>query len=156
MNFWLMKSEPDVFGIDALAAAPQRTTRWDGVRNYQVRNMLRDQFAVGDRAFFYHSSCDEPGIVGTMKVVREGHPDPTQFDRRHDGFDAAARPEAPRWYAVDVQLEQRFSRVISLDELRKHEQGVLRDLLVLRRGNRLSITPIERTQWEFIVALARR
>lgn len=153
MNFWLMKSEPDVFGIDELAGAPKRTTRWDGVRNYQVRNMLRDQFAVGDRAFFYHSSCAEPGIVGTMKVVRKGYPDPTQFDRRHAGFDAASQSASPRWYAVDVQLERRFSRVISLDELRAHAQGKLRELLVLRRGNRLSVTPLERAQWEFILAL---
>ena len=154
MNFWLMKSEPDVFGIDELAGAPKRTTRWDGVRNYQVRNMLRDQFAVGDRAFFYHSSCAEPGIVGTMKVVHKGYPDPTQFDRRHAGFDAASQSASPRWYAVDVQLERRFSRVISLDELRAHAQGKLRELLVLRRGNRLSVTLLERAQWEFILALA--
>ncbi|MFZ9709606.1 MAG: EVE domain-containing protein [Steroidobacteraceae bacterium] len=156
MSFWLMKSEPDVFGIEDLAAAPRRTTRWDGVRNYQVRNMLRDQFAVGDSAFFYHSSCPEPGIAGVIEVVKAGYPDPTQFDRRSDYYDAAAHTDAPRWYSVDVRLSQRFSRVITLDELRAHASGALRDLLVLRRGNRLSITPIERAQWQFIVSLARR
>lgn len=156
MSFWLMKSEPDVFGIEDLAAAPRRTTRWDGVRNYQVRNMLRDQFAVGDSAFFYHSSCPEPGIAGVIEVVKAGYPDPTQFDRRSDYYDAAAPTDMPRWYSVDVRLSQRFSRVITLDELRAHASGALRDLLVLRRGNRLSITPIERAQWQFILSLARR
>lgn len=156
MSFWLMKSEPDVFGIEDLAAAPRRTTRWDGVRNYQVRNMLRDQFAVGDSAFFYHSSCPEPGIAGVIEVVKAGYPDPTQFDRRSDYYDAAAPTDMPRWYSVDVRLSKRFSRVITLDELRAHASGALRDLLVLRRGNRLSITPIERAQWQFILSLARR
>ena len=154
MNYWLMKTEPSTFSIDDLAKAPRRTTCWDGVRNYQVRNMLRDQFAVGDLAFMYHSSCEVPGIVGVMKVVKAGYPDSTALDPRHDHHDPAATVDDPRWYMVDVRLEQRFSRVISLDELRKHASGKLRDLLILKRGNRLSITPVSAAEWRFIVALA--
>jgi predicted RNA-binding protein with PUA-like domain len=148
-----MKSEPSVFGIDDLAKAPRRTSGWDGVRNYQVRNMLRDDFKVGDLAFFYHSSCPEPGIVGVMKVVKPGYPDATALDPKHPAHDPAATRDATRWYQVDVRLEQRFSRVIALDELRAHEAGALRGLRVLQRGNRLSITPIEPAHWRFILSL---
>jgi predicted RNA-binding protein with PUA-like domain len=148
-----MKSEPSVFGIDDLAKAPHRTSGWDGVRNYQVRNMLRDDFKVGDLAFFYHSSCPEPGIVGVMRVVKPGYPDATALDPKHPAHDPAATRDAPRWYQVDVRLEQRFSRVIALDELRAHEAGALRGLRVLQRGNRLSITPIEPAHWRFILSL---
>lgn len=154
MNYWLMKTEPSTFSIDDLAKAPKRTTCWDGVRNYQVRNMLRDQFAVGDLAFMYHSSCDIPGVVGVMKVVSKGYPDATVFDRKHAHYDPESDPKAPRWYMVDVRLEQRFSRVISLDELRRHADGKLRDLLILKRGNRLSITPVSAAEWRFIGSLA--
>ena len=154
MNYWLMKTEPSTFSIDDLAKAPKRTTCWDGVRNYQVRNMLRDQFAVGDLAFIYHSSCDIPGVVGVMKVVSKGYPDATAFDRKHAHYDPESDPKAPRWYMVDVRLEQRFSRVISLDELRRHVDGKLRDLLILKRGNRLSITPVSAAEWRFIGSLA--
>jgi len=154
MNHWLMKTEPSTFSIDDLAKAPKRTTCWDGVRNYQVRNMLRDQFAVGDLAFMYHSSCDIPGVVGVMKVVSKGYPDATAFDRKHAHYDPESDPKAPRWYMVDVRLEQRFSRVISLDELRRHADGKLRDLLILKRGNRLSITPVSAAEWRFIGSLA--
>jgi predicted RNA-binding protein with PUA-like domain len=154
MNYWLMKTEPSTFSIDDLAKAPKRTTCWDGARNYQVRNMLRDQFAVGDLAFMYHSSCDIPGVVGVMKVVSKGYPDATAFDRKHAHYDPESDPKAPRWYMVDVRLEQRFSRVISLDELRRHVDGKLRDLLILKRGNRLSITPVSAAEWRFIGSLA--
>ena len=154
MNYWLMKTEPSTFSIDDLAKAPKRTTCWDGVRNYQVRNMLRDQFAVGDLAFMYHSSCDIPGVVGVMKVVSKGYHDATAFDRKHAHYDPESDPKAPRWYMVDVRLEQRFSRVISLDELRRHADGKLRDLLILKRGNRLSITPVSAAEWRFIGSLA--
>lgn len=154
MNYWLMKTEPSTFSIDDLAKAPKRTTCWDGVRNYQVRNMMRDQFAVGDLAFMYHSSCDIPGVVGVMKVVSKGYPDATAFDRKHAHYDPESDPKAPRWYMVDVRLEQRFSRVISLDELRRHVDGKLRDLLILKRGNRLSITPVSAAEWRFIGSLA--
>jgi predicted RNA-binding protein with PUA-like domain len=154
MNYWLMKTEPSTFSIDDLAKAPKRTTCWDGVRNYQVRNMMRDQFAVGDLAFMYHSSCEVPGIVGVMKVVRTGYPDTTAFDRKHAHYDPDSNPEEPRWYMVDVRLEQRFSRAISLDELRTHANQKLRELLILKRGNRLSITPVSAAEWRLICALA--
>ncbi|NBW88633.1 MAG: EVE domain-containing protein, partial [Gammaproteobacteria bacterium] len=150
MKYWLMKSEPSVFGIDDLAAAPKRTSCWDGVRNYQVRNMLRDEFAVGDLAFFYHSSCEVPGIAGIVEVTKQGYPDHTAFDRKHPHHDPASTPDNPRWYMVDVRLKQRFSRVITLDELRVHAAGKLRDLLILRRGNRLSITPVDGAHWKFV------
>lgn len=154
MNYWLMKTEPSTFSIDDLARAPKRTTCWDGVRNYQVRNMLRDQFAVGDLAFMYHSSCEVPGIVGVMKVASKGYPDSTAFDPKHAHYDPDSSRDAPRWYMVDVRLEQRFSRVISLDELRTHASGKLRELLILKRGNRLSITPVSAAHWRFIMSLA--
>jgi len=153
MKYWLMKSEPSTFSIDDLAKAPRQTTCWDGVRNYQVRNMLRDEMAVGDLAFMYHSSCDEPGIVGVIEIVKPGYPDHTAFDRKHDHYDAASNPKAPRWYMVDVRLEQRFSRVISLDELRRYESKQLREMLILKRGNRLSITPVDASHWKFIMSL---
>lgn len=154
MNYWLMKIEPSIFSIDDLAKAPKRTTCWDGVRNYQVRNMMRDQFAVGDLAFMYHSSCEVPGVVGVMKVVSKGYPDTTAFDPKHAHYDPDSNPKDPRWYMVDVRLEQRFSRVISLDELRTHANGKLRELLILKRGNRLSITPVSTAEWRFICSLA--
>jgi predicted RNA-binding protein with PUA-like domain len=155
MNHWLLKTEPDTFSIDDLARAKLRTTGWEGVRNYQARNMLRDDFHKGDRAFFYHSSCAEPGIAGVVEVVRAGHPDPTQFDPRSDYFDAGATREAPRWYSVDVRLVERVEPVISLSELREHAAGALRDMLLLKRGNRLSVTPVSAGEWRFIVALRR-
>lgn len=153
MNHWLLKSEPDVFGIDDLARAPRRTTGWEGVRNYQARNMLRDDFRVGDRAFFYHSSCDAPGVAGIVQVVRAAYPDPTQFDPRSQYHDAASTRDAPRWFSVDVRLEERIEPVITLPELREHADGVLRGMLILKRGNRLSVTPVTAAEWRCIVAL---
>jgi len=153
MKYWLMKTEPSTFGIEDLKKAPRRTTGWDGVRNYQVRNMLRDEMKKGDKAFIYHSSCDEPGIVGIVDITREGYPDPTAFDRKHDHYDAASKPDAPRWYMVDVTLSKPFSRVIPLAELRRHERDALSGLLILRAGNRLSITPIDAAHWKFICSL---
>ena len=153
MKYWLMKTEPSTFGIEDLKKAPRRTTGWDGVRNYQVRNMLRDEMKKGDKAFIYHSSCDEPGIVGIVDITREGYPDPTAFDRKHDHYDAASKPDAPRWYMVDVTLSKPFSRVISLAELRRHERDSLSGMLILRSGNRLSITPVDAAHWKFICSL---
>lgn len=150
-----MKSEPDAFGIDHLAKKPGKKAGWDGVRNYQARKMLRDEFAVGDRAFFHHSSCDVPGIYGTMEIVRAGHPDPSQFDRRSPYYDAASDPRNPRWYQVEVRLLRKFARPVSLDALREHADGALADLLVLRRGNRLSVMPVSAAEWKFIHRLAR-
>jgi len=154
VKYWLMKSEPSTFSIDDLAAAPRRTTSWDGVRNYQARNMLRDDMQKDDLAFFYHSSCDEPGIVGTVEIARAGYPDPTAFDPTHLHHDPKSDRDAPRWFMVDVKLSQRFSRVISLDELRSHAAKRLAGMLILRAGNRLSVTPVELAHWKFIVGLA--
>ncbi len=153
MKYWLLKSEPDVFGIDDLASAPQRTTGWEGVRNYQARNMLRDDFRKGDRAFFYHSSCDVPGVAGVVTVVREAYPDPSQFDTKSEYYDAGSTRAAPRWFSVDVQLENRIEPVITLPELREHAAGALREMLILKRGNRLSVTPVTAAEWRCIVAL---
>lgn len=149
-----MKSEPATFGIDDLARAPRQTAAWDGVRNYQARNMLRDDFRAGDRAFFHHSSCAAPGIVGTMTVVRGGHPDPTALDRTHPGFDAASDPSHPRWYQVEVRLLRKFAQPVTLEALREHATGALENLIVLRRGNRLSIMPVSADEWRFIHRLA--
>jgi len=153
MNYWLLKSEPDTFGIADLQALPKRTTAWDGVRNYQARNMLRDAFKKGDSAFFYHSSCEVPGIAGIVSVVRGGYPDPTAFDRKHPHYDADSDANDPRWYVVDVKLQRKFARIITLDALRKHADGPLADLVLLRRGNRLSVMPVTKPQWDFILTL---
>jgi len=153
MQYWLMKSEPSVFGIDDLARAPRKRSAWDGVRNYQVRNMLRDQMSKGDLAFFYHSSCPEPGIYGISRIVKEGYPDATAFDPTHDHFDPKSDPANPTWFMVDVELVERFERPILLDTLRAHAAR-LPDMLLLRRGNRLSITPITNDEWRYIRALA--
>jgi predicted RNA-binding protein with PUA-like domain len=149
MAFWLMKSEPSVYGIDDLER-DGRTT-WDGVRNYQVRNLMRDEMRAGDQAFFYHSSCAEPGVVGVMELAGAARPDPTQFDPGSDYFDPKSTRDEPRWLTVEVRFRQRLPRVIGLDELRKPRP--LADLPVLRRGNRLSVTPVTPVQWRAILAL---
>ncbi len=154
MKYWLFKSEPDAFSIDALAAAPRRTSHWDGVRNFQARNMMRDEMKRGDLGFFYHSSCAEPGIAGIVKVVREGYPDHTAFDAGSRYFDADSDPSSPRWFMVDVQLVRRFAQPVTLERLRRHAEGRLKDMLILRRGNRLSITPVTEQEWKFINTLA--
>jgi predicted RNA-binding protein with PUA-like domain len=153
MAYWLLKSEPDVFGIDQLARRPKQTSPWDGVRNYQVRNMLRDDFKVGDLGFFYHSSCAVPGIAGIIEVVRAGYPDASALDRKSQYFDAASRADAPRWYCVDVRLKKQLKRIVTLDELRAHGTRELDGMLLLRRGNRLSITPLSAAHWRFILSL---
>jgi predicted RNA-binding protein with PUA-like domain len=149
---WLMKSEPSTFSIDALAKAPKQRTRWDGVRNFQVRNMLRDEMKPGDLALFWHSSCDVPGAYGIVKIVKAGYPDPTAFDRKSDYYDADSDPSEPRWYAVDVELVRRFEKPITLEKLKANADD-LGDMLVLRRGNRLSITPVTAEQWRRVLAL---
>ena len=155
MNYWLMKSEPDTFGIDHLAKKPKQTAGWDGVRNFQARNYLREM-QVGDLVFFYHSSTEIPGVVGIAKVVREAYPDSTAFDKKNDHYDADSDPDKPRWCQVDVQLVRKFDRVISLDELRSHASGKLKDMVVLKRGNRLSITPVTKAEWTFVESLASK
>lgn len=153
MKYWLMKSEPESFSIDALAAAKGRTTGWDGVRNYQVRNFMRDEMKKGDLAFFYHSSCAIPGVAGIVKVVREAYPDATAFDSTHHHYDPDSDPRNPRWLMIDVKLERRFDRIVALDELRTHATGALKNMALLKRGNRLSITPLTKPEFDFISSL---
>ena len=153
MRHWLMKSEPDVFGIDDLAKEPGRTAAWWGVRNYQARNFMRDDMSVGDLAFFYHSSCAEPGIAGIMKVAKKAYPDITQFDPASEYHDPKSTPEAPRWMNVDMKLVKK-TRLVPLAEMRAHPE--LASLRILQRGNRLSITPIEPAEWAFIAGLIDR
>jgi predicted RNA-binding protein with PUA-like domain len=143
-----MKSEPDEFSIDDLAKAPKKTTAWFGVRNYVARNYMRDAMRVGDGVLFYHSSCAVPGIAGIARVASTPYPDPTQFDRKSPYHDAKSRREEPRWMLVDVKFVRK-TRLMPLDEMRGHPE--LADMVVLRRGNRLSITPVSAREWEFIV-----
>jgi predicted RNA-binding protein with PUA-like domain len=153
MSYWLLKTEPTTFGIDDLERAPRKTSCWDGVRNFQARNMLRDQMKRGDQGFLYYSSCEVPGIVGIVKVVKEGYPDHTAFDRGHPHFDAGSKRDDPRWFMVDVRLERRLSRVITLEELRAQAGGALRGMILLRPGNRLSVMPVDASHWKRILAL---
>jgi predicted RNA-binding protein with PUA-like domain len=143
-----MKSEPGEVSVDDALAAPNATVAWTGVRNYQARNFMRDGMRVGDGVLFYHSSCAEPGIVGIARVASTAYPDPTQFDPKSPYFDAKSTPEAPRWLLVDVQT-LRKTRNLTLTELRASQE--LQDLLVLRKGSRLSITPVEPLEWQRIL-----
>lgn len=150
MRYWLMKSEPSDVSVDDLAARPDQTIDWYGVRNYQARNFMRDQMNVGDKVFFYHSSCAEPGIVGVAEVSAKAYPDRTQFDPSHKYHDPKATPENPRWFNVDVKLVKK-TRLLSIAELRQHPE--LATLRILQKGNRLSITPVDPREWEFILKL---
>ena len=147
VQYWLMKSEPDECSIDDALAAPGRTVPWTGVRNYQTRNFMRDAMRVGDGVLFYHSTCAEPGVVGIARVASASKPDPTQFDRASPYFDAASKPEAPRWLLVDVQA-LRKTRLLALPELRSVPE--LTAMVLLRKGNRLSITPVTEAEWRAI------
>ena len=147
-RYWLMKSEPAECSVDDALAAPDATVPWVGVRNYQARNFMRDAMQVGDGVLFYHSSCAEPGIVGFARVAGAPYPDPTQFDPASPWFDAGSKPDAPRWQLVDVQV-LRKTRTLGLPELRQIPG--LADLLVLRKGNRLSITPVEPSHWRLVL-----
>lgn len=151
MNYWLMKSEPGEFGIDDLAGMPNHTHHWDGVRNYQARNLIRDDMKIGDQVFFYHSNCMEPGIVGIMEVCREAYPDFTAFDPNDKHFDPKSSPENPRWFMVDVRFVRKLKRLLSLKELK--ERPELQELALVRRGNRLSVMPVTSNQWQFILSL---
>jgi len=150
MSYWLMKSEPGECSIDDLANAPSRTVPWVGVRNYQARNYMRDAMRIGDGVLFYHSSCAEPGIAGLAEVAALAYPDATQFDPRSPYFDAKASRAAPRWLNVDVRLVRK-TRLLSLRELR--DTPALSTLQVLRRGNRLSITPVTGAEWRAVLKL---
>ena len=151
MNYWLMKSEPDAFSIDDLKNRPKQTEPWEGVRNYQARNMLRDNMKKGDLAFFYYSSCEIPGIVGIMEITKEGYPDPTAFIPKHRYYDPKSKPDNPIWYLVNVKFKRKLKRIITLTELRNKKP--LQNMKLLQHGNRLSITPIKKKEWDFILRL---
>jgi predicted RNA-binding protein with PUA-like domain len=148
MAYWLMKSEPDEFSIDDLVKAKKQTTAWFGVRNYQARNYMRDHMRVGDGVLFYHSSCEVPGIAGIAKVSSKPYPDESQFDRKSEYYDPKSKRDQPRWMLVDVKLDRK-TRVMPLDEMRTYPE--LADMVVLKRGNRLSITPVAEREWRFIL-----
>jgi predicted RNA-binding protein with PUA-like domain len=152
MNYWLMKSEPDTFGIDHLAKAPRRTSGWDGVRNFQARNFLRDSIHVGDGVLFYHSSSDPLAIVGTAEVVKAGYPDHTAFEPADDHYDADSDPGAPTWYMVDIRLSQIFPEPVTRAELQK--SSALAEMMLLKRGSRLSIQPVTAAEWKAVHKLA--
>ncbi|MDR3478963.1 MAG: EVE domain-containing protein [Gammaproteobacteria bacterium] len=151
MQYWLFKSEPETFGIDTLCAKPKQTEHWDGVRNYQARNMLRDEIKVGDKAFFYHSNCTPPGIVGIVEIVKAGYPDPSAQNPESKYYDPKSTPENPRWFMVDVRFVKKFKKMITLSELKQHP--LLENMVVLRRGSRLSITPVTKEEWSAILSL---
>ena len=147
-RYWLFKSEPTTYSLDDLNKAKNKTTLWDGVRNYQARNLLRDEVAKGDQVLFYHSACKEPAAVGIAKVVREGYADPTQFDKKHKYYDAKSKEENPRWFVVDVQFERAFKTPVTLKEMR--EMDDLEGMVLLRKGSRLSIQPVTPAEWKVI------
>ncbi len=152
-GYWLMKSEPDTFGIADLASRPNQTEPWDGVRNYQARNMMRDAMQPGDQVFFYHSNCEVPGIVGIAEIAGAPRPDPTAFDPEAKYHDPKSDPDNPRWYLVDVRYRRHLKRVIPLAELKEYAAGVLGEMPLVRKGNRLSIMPVTPEQWAFILGL---
>ena len=156
MKHWLLKSEPRDFSVDDLASSPGRTTRWDGIRNYQARNFIRDEMKNGDQAFFYHSSCPEPGIVGIVEITREAYPDETAFDPDDKHYDATSTRDNPRWFAVDVKLKRKLESTIHLKKLRQHAGDSLSELLLLKRGNRLSVIPVSKKEWQFILSLTKK
>ncbi|MDO6746011.1 EVE domain-containing protein [Gilvimarinus sp. 1_MG-2023] len=150
MPYWLFKSEPDCYGIQHLAAEPRQTTRWDGIRNYQARNLLRDQIAKDDTVLFYHSRCKAMGIVGTAKVVSGAYPDPLQFDSSSSYFDGKSCLETPRWFSVDIQLQEVFAQVISMQTI-KYIQAL--DNMVLRKQSRLSVQPVTEQEFKILIQL---
>ena len=152
MKYWLLKSEPDVFSLEDLKNCPNQTEPWDGIRNYQARNLMRDEMKVGDQAFFYHSRQAEPAIVGTVRVVREAYPDHTSWDPSSKYFDEKSSPENPRWLMVDVQFESEFSRPVTLKELRSIPE--LKEMFLLRKGMRLSVQPVTEAEFQLILAIA--
>ncbi|HBC56756.1 MAG TPA: EVE domain-containing protein [Gammaproteobacteria bacterium] len=154
MNYWLFKSEPNEFSFDDLLNMPDQTEHWDGVRNYQARNFMRDDMRVGDLAFFYHSNCKEPGIVGIVEVAAEGYPDFTAFDASDPHFDRDSDPDNPRWFMVDVRFVRPLRRTITLKELK--QVAALKNFPLVRKGNRLSVMPVQENEWETILDLEER
>ncbi|QYY35673.1 EVE domain-containing protein [Ruficoccus sp. ZRK36] len=153
-NYWLFKSEPSEFSIDDLKARPRQTEPWDGVRNYQARNFMRDEMKTGDLGLFYHSNTKEVGVVGVCEITGEARPDPTAWEKGHKHFDEKASPENPRWCMVEVTWKETFPRTVTLDEIKEHPQ--LQDMRVAQRGNRLSITPVAKAEFDLIRKLARQ
>ncbi len=151
MNYWLMKSEPDVFSFEDLKKRPKKTEPWNGVRNYQARNFMRDEMKPGDLILFYHSSCEVPGVAGIARVNSDPYPDSTQFEAKSEYFDPKATKENPRWFLVDVSFEMDLKQHVSLEELKKHKK--LSEMRLLQRGNRLSILPVTREEFEYIKKL---
>ena len=152
MKYWLMKSEPDVYSIDHLRAEKRKTDHWDGIRNYQARNFIRDEMKKGDLAFFYHSNCEEPAIVGLIEIVREGYPDHTAFLSNEKYFDAKSDPDNPRWFMVDVRFKKKFKSPVTLKALK--EEKALAQMRLVQRGNRLSILPVVAKEWKHILKMA--
>ena len=152
MNYWLIKSEPDDFSIDDLKNAQGKTTHWDGVRNYQARNFMRDGMSKGDQVFYYHSNCKEPGIVGLAEIVSGAYPDHTAFDPGEKHFDPKSDPQNPRWLMVDVRYKRKTKRLISLSEIKQYPDQ-LDGFALIRRGNRLSVMPVSKEHWDFILSL---
>ena len=155
MNYWLFKNEPEDFSIDDLAAANHQTTHWDGVRNYQARNFMRDDMRIGDKGFFYHSNCDVPAVVGIVEIVREAYPDHTAFDANDKHFDAKSDPDNPRWMMVDVKLVRKLDEPISLREIREHADQ-LEGFRLIARGNRLSVMPVDPDHWKLVLSLEKK
>jgi predicted RNA-binding protein with PUA-like domain len=150
-KYWLMKTEPSVFSFDDLMRAPKRTTHWDGVRNFQARNFMRDEMQIGDGIFIYYSSTDEPGVAGVAEVVRAAYPDPSAFDRKDPHYDAASKPETPTWFVVDVRGVEKLPVFVTLAQMRTVK--ALEGMRLLQKGNRLSITPVTQKEWETVRAL---
>lgn len=150
-RYWLIKSEPSCFSIDDLQNSPQQTSPWDGVRNYQARNFMRNDMRIGDQLFFYHSNCNPPGIVGIAEVVSEAYPDYTAFDPTSDHPDPNSTPDNPRWFMVDVRFKQKFSTIITLEALKHCPE--LENMALVRKGNRLSVMPVSESEWSFIQRL---
>jgi predicted RNA-binding protein with PUA-like domain len=153
-RYWLFKSDPGTFGLEHLKRSPRKTTCWDGVRNYQARNLLRDEVRTGDGVLFYHSQSKPPAVVALARVVRAGYPDPAQFDRRSKYFDAQSPPDDPRWFAVDIRLERELRRPVALPEMRG-ARG-LEKMALLRRGQRLSVQPVTEREWKAVLGLAEQ
>jgi len=151
MNYWLMKTEPNEFSIDDLINMPKQTEHWDGVRNYQARNMMRDEMKTGDQVFFYHSNCKDIGIVGIAEVVREGYPDHLAFEPEDLHYDPKSDPENPRWFMVDIRFIRKTKRTLSLQELK--QDPMLADMPMVRKGNRLSVMPVSKEAWQHILSL---
>jgi predicted RNA-binding protein with PUA-like domain len=152
MNYWIFKSEPDEFSFDDLLKRPKKTEPWTGVRNYQARNFLRDDVKKGDKVLFYHSSTAVPAVVGIAEVVKEAYPDPSQFDIKSDYFDEGSKKDNPRWLAVTIKAVKKLKQVVTLEQIKQQEK--LRDMRLVQRGNRLSISPVSKQEFEIIIKLS--